>query len=162
MKVFVLLSLFILSLPLFASEKDVREYVRMTNGSVYGPAPKGYKVVKLDSISIRGGLQTFLRETTKEKTAVWKKFVFTSGEYDDQSAAEKKRIAANPLKFLDVPALLTVDNEELYAIYKGNRLIGYYVQVQDHVQAAIYQDGAWYEIFFDKEINLVELFEASA
>jgi hypothetical protein len=97
--------------------------------------------------------------TTKEKEKAWSEYVLTSGEYEDVTLAQRRQIARNPLRHLDVSALLEID--EVYAIYKGNQLIGYFAKISDHVQAAIYQDGAWYEVFFDSQFTLVESFDRS-
>jgi hypothetical protein len=76
------------------------------------------------------------------------------------SRAELQRISNNPLKQLEVAALLEI--YEVYAIYKGNKLIGYFVEITDHVQAAIYQDGAWYDVFIEANLAVTEAFEQSA
>lgn len=160
MKALILIFTLILALPAFASPA-MRELIRITDGNVYaGNVPAGYKSVKLDSITARGGLKTFLITTTIEKKKAWKEYVLTSGEYDRDSVSERNRIAANPLAELEVEALLEIS--EVYAIYKGNKLIGYFIEISDHVQAAIYQDGAWYDAFFDANLNLVEAFDRSA
>ncbi|MES2525953.1 MAG: hypothetical protein V4598_02655 [Bdellovibrionota bacterium] len=161
MKAFLLLALFVTSLPVFANHGEMRNLIELNNGTMYGGhVPAGYRSVKLESIAIKDGLKAFFTETTKEKMKSWKEFVHTSGEYSHVSVAERRVIAANPLASLEVTALLEI--EEVYAIYKGNKLIGYFIQINDHVQAAIYQDGAWYDVFFDAELNLVKAFEQSA
>ncbi len=161
MKAFIFLAMFILGLPAFAVSGEMKELVRITDGAMYsGHVPAGYRSVKINSIATRGGLQTFLQKTTLEKKKAWKEFVMTSGEYDRDSVAERRRIAANPLSTMEVKALLEID--EVYAIYKGNKLIGYFISITDHVQGAIYQDGAWYDSFFDAQLNLVEAFDRSA
>lgn len=160
MKSLLFLMLFIVSLPIFASD-EMRLLIQITDGSFYaGHVPQGYRSVKLNFTQARGGLKSFLRTTTKKKEKAWIEYVFTSGEYDRVTQAERRQIAANPLPALGVKALLEI--EEVYAIYKGNKLIGYFVQITDHVQAAIYQDGAWYEIFLDSQLNIVESFDRSA
>ena len=141
---FVLLSL--LAIPAFAT--DMADLVKLTNGNVYaGQVPAGYSSKKIENFVVKGGLATFITSTTKQKKKDWKEHVMTSGEYEHVSLAERQRIAANPLKELETAKLLEIS--EVYAIYKGNKLIGYFVEVIDHVQAAIYQDGAWYDVFIE-------------
>lgn len=154
---FVLMSL--LAIPAFAT--DMADLVRLTNGNIYsGSVPAGYRSKKVENFVVKGGLATFITTTTKEKKKAWKEYVMTSGEYDHVSLAERKRIASNPLKELDTRALLEIS--EVYAVYKGNKLIGYMVEVLDHVQGAIYQDGAWYDVFIEANQAVVEAFEQSA
>lgn len=161
MKSFALFILFLVSLPVFATNGEMRRLVEITNGNMYaGHVPTGYRSVKLETLAMKGGLKAFFEKTTKEKMKSWKEFVHTSGEYEHVSAAERREIASKPLETLEVNALLEI--EEVYAIYKGNKLIGYFVQVTDHVQGAIYQDGAWYDLFIDAELNVVEAVEQSA
>ncbi len=161
MKALLIIVLFVTSLSAFANNAEMKRLVELTQGSIYGGhVPAGYRSVLLPTIAIRDGLKTFFTKTTKEKEKSWKEFVHTSGEYSHVSAAERRVIAANPLANLEVAALLEI--EEVYAIYKGNKLIGYFIQINDHVQAAIYQDGAWYDVFFDAELNVVKAFEQSA
>jgi len=160
MKALILLFAFLLALPAFASN-EMRTLVQITDGNIYGGhVPAGYRSVKLNTIAVRGGLQTFMTSTTVEKKKAWGEHVFTSGEYDRETVAERRRIAANPWATLGVKSLLEIS--EVYAIYKGNKLIGYFIEISDHVQAAIYQDGAWYDAFFDANLNLVEAFDRSA
>lgn len=161
MKALILFVLFVTSLSAFANNVEMRRLIEITDGNMYaGHVPDGYRSVKLETIEVKDGLKAFFTKTTKEKMKSWKEFVHTSGEYNHVSAAERKHIAANPLEALEVSALLEL--EEVYAIYKGNKLIGYFIQINDHVQAAIYQDGAWYDVFFDAELNVVKAFEQSA
>lgn len=159
MKLFALILMSLLSVSAFAT--DMADLVRVTNGNVYaGNVPAGYRSKKVENFVAKGGLATFITATTKEKKKAWKEFVMTGGEYEHLSLAERKRIASNPLKELEVETLLEIS--EVYAIYKGNKLIGYFVEILDHVQAAIYQDGAWYDVFIEANQEVTESFEQSA
>lgn len=154
---FVLMSL--IAIPALAT--DMADLVRATNGNMYaGSVPAGYRSEKITNFVAKGGLATFITTTTKEKKKAWKEFVMTSGEYEHVSLAERRRISSNPLKELETESLLEIS--EVYAIYKGNKLIGYFVEILDHVQAAIYQDGAWYDVFIEANQKVTEAFEQSA
>ncbi len=154
---FVLMSL--LAIPAFAT--DMADLVKLTNGNVYaGKVPTGYSSKKIENFVARGGLATFITTETKAKKKAWKEYVLTSGEFDGMSRAELQRISNNPLKQLEVAALLEI--YEVYAIYKRNKLIGYFVEITDHVQATIYQDGAWYDVFIEANQTVTESFEQSA
>lgn len=138
MKWFALVLMGLLSLSAFAT--DMADLVKLTNGNMYaGQVPAGYKSKKVENFVVKGGLATFITATTKEKKKAWKEFVLTGGEYDHVSLAERKRIASNPLKELEVEALLEVS--EVYAIY---------------------QDGAWYDVFIEANQEVTEAFEQSA
>jgi hypothetical protein len=161
MKLLTFFLLFIFALPALATQREMRDLIKTTRGSMYeGQLPGGYRSVAVPSVPVTGDLKRFIERTTPKKQRDWRSLVLTSGEYDHVSLAERRRIAANPLAELKVSALLEID--VVYAIYKGNRLVGYFVQIIDHVQAAIYQDGAWYDAFFDPAMKLVEITEQSS
>lgn len=140
---------------------DMGQFVTATNGNFYaGNVPAGYRAVKLEKLAVKGGLKAFLEAETKQKLKMWKDYVLTSGEYDHVTLRERQVIAVNPLNALEVKSIL--ETSEIYAIYKGGKLIGYFVEVLDHVQAAIYQDGAWIDVFIDADQNVVRSFDQSA
>ena len=94
------------------------------------------------------------------KTNQWQELVFESDEYEHLTYAERALLAANPKSELSVKYLLEVD--EVYAIFHNGKKIGFFIQVQDHVQAAIYQDGAWIDMFLDIEQNVLRATDESA
>jgi hypothetical protein len=159
MKLFAFVLMTILSVSAFAT--DMADFVRLSNGSFYvGSVATGYRAQKITNFVAKGGFATFLTVTTQEKKKAWKEYVLTSGEFDGMSRAELQRISNNPLKQLEVAALLEI--YEVYAIFKGNKLIGYFVEITDHVQATIYQDGAWYDVFLEANQTVTQVFEQSA
>lgn len=159
MKAFMLLVLFVVSMPVFANRAEMKKLIQITDGSIWR-VPEGYRKVQIESIEVKGGLKAYITRTTKYKMKVWSEYVLTGGEFDNKTLAQRKVIAANPLAQLEVAALLEV--AEVYKIYKGRNLIGYFIEITDHVQATIYQDGAWYDSYFDSELNLVQSFDQSA
>jgi hypothetical protein len=143
------------------SSGEMNDFVNLTNGNFYASRlPVGYRAVKLDKLTPKAGLKAFLENETKVKMEMWKEYVLTSGEFDHVTLAERKKIAANPLKEMQITSLLEMD--EVYAIYKGNKLIGYFLDITDYVQASIYQDGAWIDLFIDANLNVVRSFDQSA
>jgi hypothetical protein len=121
--------------------------------------PHGYKVTKLPKLVAEGGLKRFIDEQTKEKLSDWNEYVMTSENYEDLSAAQRANIAADPYSRLDTDELLKID--EVFAIYKGNKVIGYFLELNDFVQAQIYEDGAWIEMFIDADFNVLTTEEHS-
>ena len=161
MKSILLFATLVLSLTTFASESEMKELVKVTNASIHSQEfDRDYRAVKIDRINIQGGLKSFLTKTTQAKMKDWKDFVMNSDDFDQLSYEEKLEKSKYPLKELDVKYLLEIS--EVYEIYNGNRLIGYFIEVVDHVQGAIYQDGAWYDTFFDTKLKLIESVEQSA
>lgn len=69
-------------------------------------------------------------------------------------------MANDPRAALDVKYLLEIDY--VSAIYKNGKLIGYYVYITDHIQGAIYQDGAWYDAFLDVNQKVIKIEDDSA
>ena len=156
---FVLLSL--LSLSVFASTPEMRTLVRLTGGNIYnGRVPDGYSSQKLEAAPMNANLKAFLAKKTEEKKKLWRDYVMSSDEFSPLARNERRVIAANPWKELRVRYLLEIN--EVYAIYKGRKLIGYFLEVSDHVQAAIYQDGAWIDTFMNADMVLVEAIDQSA
>ena len=162
MKLISLVLMSLLSFSVFASATQMRNFlIANRGGSMYGGrVPDGYTSQKLAAAPMIANLKAYLSLKTREKESQWMKFVMTSGEYAHVSSAARSEIAQNPRKELGVKFLLEI--EETYAIYKRGKLIGYYIQMTDHVQAAIYQDGAWINTFFTPELVLVQAFDESA
>lgn len=134
-------------------------------GSSYfylGNLPEGYsgKAIKKADFKFKSRFKKWLKETKKEKIAQWKEYVIESGEYDHLSKEELERAMNNIEEFMGVEHLLVV--EDIYALYRGTKFIGYYIQVNDYVQADIYQDGAWYELFLDTKQKVIREVEESA
>ena len=106
------------------------------------------------------GLSLEINRLTREKIKAWKELILTSGEYDYLTSEEKADAIKNPAKFLKVPFLIEIS--EVTAVYLGEKLVGYIIQADDHVQAAIYQDGAWFNFYVDEKLNVIETDEGSA
>ena len=161
MKTILILALMFSSMSVFAGGQEMKELVDITDGSLsVGHMPEGYTAIQVNKVPVKGKFRDFLKKTNRQKIRDWKDYVYNSGEYERATPAEKSEIAANPRAELGVSLLLEIS--EVYAIYKGKIFIGYSVEVLDHVQAAIYQDGAWYEILLDEELNIIQLSEESA
>ena len=132
----------------------MEKFVNLVNGNfVEGHLPKGYKAKKIKRFSFRAPFKKYLALKTREKKALWKNYVMESEEYDGVSRAERRRIAREPNKELQTKHLLLMG--DAFKIYKRGKFIGYHVQLDDFVQAAIYQDGAWYELFLNKNQNFL-------
>ena len=160
MKTLTLITVLVLSLPVFANRAEMQTLIQITNGNIYGgQVPAGYTSTLQTNFRPTGKLKAFIARKTQQKQRAWRNFVLTSGEYQG-TAAELERIAANPLSTLEVATLLEVS--EVYAIYKDGQHIGYHLEIIDFVQSQIYQDGAWYELFIDEAHNVVKVYEESA
>jgi len=158
------LTLFVLlfcSVVAHANTAEMKKLVQLTNGNIYGGrVPDGYRSEKLQSAPMNANLKSYLEKKTEQKKKDWRQFVFRSGEYSRLSTEARRQVAYNPWKELGVKYILEI--EEVYAIYKGRKLIGYFIEITDHVQAAIYQDGAWINTFFNSELVLAQAFDEPA
>lgn len=157
MKCIIFTLLFALALPALASSREMARFASLTNDSITPSAPQGYKLVELKTIQSRGGLRAFLAKKTAQRMRDWSDFVINGGEYDNHSLRERRQMASNPNRVLEVRYILEI--EEIYAVYKGRTLIGYTVAITDHVRAARIQDGAWYDLFLDADMRLVKAVE---
>lgn len=101
-----------------------------------------------------------LNELTRLKIRDWRKLVTESGEFDHLTEEKREFALNNPAKYLGVPYLLEVS--EVNAVYQEDRLVGYIVEAADHVQAAIYQDGAWINFYLDENFEVVAEFKGAA
>jgi hypothetical protein len=145
----------------FSSKVKMNTFIKKISGQFYiGNIPEGYSAEKISFFELNGNFKKYLNKKTMNKVGQWKHFVFRSGEYSDLSLDEKKSIAKNPWKNLEVKYLLEID--DVYKIFQGKRLIGFYIEVNDHVQAAIYQDGAWIETFLDVNQKVIKATDESA
>jgi hypothetical protein len=123
--------------------------------------PAGYKAEEIKEFPFAANFETYLARATAQKRKDWRNHVMTSGEYDNLSRAELLQTAARPNETLGVTHLLSVS--EAYKIYNSKGvLVGYFVEMADHVQATIYQDGAWINMFLDAEQNVIKAFDESA
>lgn len=160
MKLTVLVALLLSSVSAFASRAEMQTLIQLSRGNFYDcRVPEGYTGKKVVNLRPEAGLKSFITRQTKKKMIDWKDFVMTSGEYRG-TEAELAAIAADPAGRLEVTALLEVD--EACAFYKDGRLIGYFVDITDYVQSAIYQDGAWFDVFTDEKFNIVQFSAESA
>jgi hypothetical protein len=161
MKTITLFVMLLLSLSTFASTAEMNKLIRLVNGNFYATnLPSGYRAEKLLAAPLTANLKAYLAQKTQEKKVQWREYVMESDEFSSLSRNERRVVAANPWKELGVKYLLEIS--EVYAIYKGSKLIGYFMDISDHVQAAIYQDGAWIDAFFNPELTLVKAFDESA
>lgn len=139
----------------------MEEFINLTAGTFSTASlPLGYAAKKVDKLTLSEGFKYYLKSLTKDKKADWKNYVLFSGEYDNRTLAQVKKIIENPTVELGVEYLLEI--EDVYAVYKGNKLIGYFMQIADHVQAAIYQDGAWIDMFLNTQLRVLKSIDQSA
>jgi hypothetical protein len=122
--------------------------------------PPGYTAEQVKPFIFAPNFEAYLADKTGQKRKVWKKYVLSSGEYDHLSRQELLQAAANPNETLEVAHLLEIF--EAHKIFYKGVLVGYFIEVTDHVQAQIYQDGAWINMFLDAEQNVLKAFDQSA
>jgi len=122
--------------------------------------PQGYSATKLDKFVLNENAKAFLQDLTIDKKLSWKDFVLNSNEYNTRTLEEVRTIINDPWATLGVKYLLEVT--QMYQVFKGQKLIGYFIQVDDHIQAAIYQDGAWIDMFVDIDQNPTKIINQSS
>ena len=121
--------------------------------------PDGYQAIEVTSEMINATFKAELKRLEAYKREVWKEFVYSSEEFDSERD-DLDYIANHPNEYLDAEELLSIN--EIFEIYYEGKLIGYYVEVDDYVQAQIYQDGAWYDMFLNVDQMIVKKFDESA
>ena len=97
--------------------------------------------------------KNFLGALEQENTKIWAEYVKTSDEFDHVSAAERRRIAADPTG--EIGVRYRVEIQEVYAIYENGTLVGYVYDCANHVDAAIIQDGSGIVLFLDKDLKVI-------
>lgn len=123
--------------------------------------PGGVTATKIEKFELSSTFKAYLQNATYEKESQWNEHVYENAEeFGNPSIEELYAIANNPYKELKTESLLEI--LEVYALFKDGKAIGYYLEVADYVQAAIYQDGAWINIFLDTDQNVVGAFDESA
>jgi hypothetical protein len=122
--------------------------------------PAGYSGEVVKKLPLNAAFRQYLKNKTALKQLAWKDLVLNSGEYDYLGKEQKAEAIANPAKYLDVDHILQI--QEVYKVYKNGKHIGYFVNLADHVQAAIYQDGAWSNLFLDENLEVLAIFDESA
>lgn len=136
------------------SEKSMLEFIKKINGTFTpGNLPEKYQAFKVEKPRLTKNLITYFKAANHFKKKQWFDFIMGSEEYSNISNNRRIRIAENPEKELKVKYLLEIKN--VYEIYRGSLFIGYFFEITDHVQAAIYQNQAWIEMFLDIEMNVL-------
>jgi hypothetical protein len=129
--------------------------------------PKGLSIHKKTTLNQQKVLEKVLAKHLNSKLEAWKDYVEQSEEFEHLSKKEKKKIIKNPLKnYFNkdeeiISSLLEV--VEVLEIYRNtNELVGYFIKVHDHLQSAMYQDGAWLEMYLDVNQNILFMDEYSS
>lgn len=130
-----------------AGSREIREYSELNYDQ---KEAQGYTSTVVKT-AVKAPLRKWIKSTTEQKLVDWEDFVLNGEEYDHLSPKDKAELAANPLK--ELRSILDV--QEISEIRKDGVLIGYFIEVADQVQAAIYQDGAWYELYTDPDMRVV-------
>lgn len=160
MKMLVLALTMVLSFNLSAktpaSGSDIKKYSELNRSQQIA---QGYTSAEV-KVALKAPLLKWLESMTAKKLVTWTDFVINGEEYDHLSAEAKREVAKNPLKTLQVEAILEVT--EIVEVKKDGKVVGYVVEVADHVQGAIYQDGAWYVLFLDPNMKVIVKEEHSA
>ncbi|MCO4794240.1 MAG: hypothetical protein KC493_11030 [Bacteriovoracaceae bacterium] len=143
------------------STYEMKKFISKLSGYFYvGNLPAGYSAKNIETPELKANFKAYLKGVASGKLNDWEELVYESGEYDNLSRSEKEKVAKNPWKEMGVKYLLEVT--EVHQILRKGRVIGYYVEVSDHVQAAIYQDGAWIEMLLDLDMNVLKATDESA
>jgi len=137
----------------------ILKVAKSMNYSFYtGRLEQGYTAKELKVLpKFSTNLKRYLLGLESEKTQAWKEFIAENPEYTEE---EKIKVLDNPKKELGVKYLVQID--EVYAIYKYGELIGLVITTTDHVQGAIYQDGAGIDLYLDADMNVLHAEDWSA
>lgn len=123
--------------------------------------PAGVTAKEIQKPNLAGtSFENRLNALTRQKVKDWRKLVLYSADYSSLSAEEKAAAIKDPKKYLEVPFLIQI--ETVTAYYQDGKLVGYLFETADHVQAAIYQDGAGINFYVDDAFKVVAEDEWSA
>jgi len=149
------------SIVLVNTANEMQKMLNLMNGRYsLSKLPVGYKSKKLSYSIFNTNGNSLLKSLSAEKKALWTTYVLESGKYDDRTLAEVQKIIKNPWKELKVKFLVEV--REVHKITKNGKLVGYFVEADDHVEAEMIEDGAWMIMFLDVDQNLVKLINETA
>ncbi len=146
------------------NNSEMDQFLRKIGSGYFsiGSLPNGYSTSQLElkDFRFKKNFKKWLRQEKQEKLELWKDLVLNSGEYDYLSSEERELALSNPEQYLGVSHLLEI--YEVFELKKGTKIIGYYLEISDHVQAAEYQDGAWMEVLLNLEQKIVRKTDESA
>jgi hypothetical protein len=127
-----------------------------------GALPEGFSDELLkQKPSLSRNFLSYLAKLEREKRVQWKQYVLEDdGEFGDLSEKERAAKAKDPHGELGTRYLVEIG--DVYAIYQNGGHVGYVFETADHVQAAIYQDGAGIIIYTDTNLNVVTTDEWSS
>lgn len=158
MKILIALTLALSASSAFAQEGTMAAVAKALMN--FDKLSKDYSRQKIEKINIRGTkFQTRLNVLTRRAVKKWEKLL-DSEEYADLSPEKRRLALEKPATYLGVTYLIEI--QEVEAIYYRGELIGYKVDTADHVQAAIYQDGAGIHFYLDVDMKVVAEDEWSA
>lgn len=141
------------AITIVTEDLTINDFMRLSKRNFRSSKlPVGFTAKKLDATFANKVFKQKLKQMEIGKRSAWRDYVINSGEYDNITIAEARELINNP-EIGFGSALLEID--EVYAISHNGKIIGYYVEVMDHVEGAIIQDGAWMEMFLDADQKIV-------
>lgn len=141
------------------SPKFVHPMVKVKNAMMgqysSGALPKGFSDKLLAEVpKFPASFRAYLSNLESEKKAQWKAYVWeTDEEFEHLSRKDRAAIANDPFSHVRSPYLVEI--QDVYAIYKAGKKVGYVFDTADHVQATIYQDGAGIVIYTDVNFDVI-------
>lgn len=155
MRIFLALVLLISATFANASSDSMSIFADKVSGSSFNGdyMPVGYTATEIKFVKWSPALVAQLVKMEEESTKKWIDYVETSGELDYLTEEEMDKAKKDPAGFFDDKYLTQIRAQ--YEVYQNGKLIGYVVDIIDHVQSAIYQDGAGTVIYLDVDLNIV-------
>jgi hypothetical protein len=112
-------------------------------------------------------VQKMLAQLENKSRLMWENYVedqwalFAQGEYAEfefSDETSRDDFKANPHKYLGLSAKESLNPiEDIHAIYKDEKLIGYALELFNSIRGQIIQDGSGYVIYLNSDYKVIEI-----
>ena len=155
MKLFSIVSVLLVSSLAFAAKpvdsvKAMQKLAQQEGDYIGGDGVHGeYSLANAD-FKITGEAAKYLAKKEKEMKDV---LIVAVSEGNIDHSNDLDLLDQNPAEFLGVKYLFEIENR--MEVYKDGVLVGYVLECNNNVDAAIIQDGSWETIYLDLDMNVV-------
>lgn len=154
MRIFLsLIFLFTVSLA-NASTAEMSLFADKVRGSSFNGnfLPVDYTAKEVKFVKWSPALVAQLEKMEAKSTKAWLEYV-ESGELNHLSDEEFEKAKNDPAGYFDDKYLTQISAQ--YEVYQNGKLIGYAVDIIDHVMSTFYEDSAGTVIYLDVDLNIV-------
>ncbi len=158
MKFLIIITVLLSSLSALAENgfEEMQQLVSIQQSTYLGQkaAEAGFEFTEIKTPYIKSEyveFREFLKVNEQKQQELFNQVV-DSGELD-YTNTDREQLKKEAKKYFGVPFLFEI--ETTYLVTKNGKFVGYIFSIIEHGQSEIYQDGAWSEVYVDKNFQIV-------